>query len=284
MNNKKLRKRSLLWRHIFMMLLFTVALSFLQVESTQAQTGAPPPQEEPVITPPPGTTVVEPTFPADAPENVPPVTGEGVLAVVPETADGGVAPVNFTLDDVTNLPIVDAPATLLVPASETEDIAVAIQPLQQDSSSLPEPLPEAAPGTIQLAFSIDVYRVNSGEVIHTHQDPLILAIDLPDGVDPNSVVLLHYNELTGEYEQLPVTVDPDTGVITALIFETSPFGLAIGGGQPTFAASEAPEVVIPTGLPTTGGQSTQWLWGFMALIGMIVTGFSLWHRREREIT
>jgi len=276
-----------LWRHICMMWLFAVALSFLAVESTQAQTGAPPPAQEPVVSPPPGTTVVEPIVPAVAPENVPPVTGEGVLVVIPETVGGGVAPINFTLDDVTDSPIVDAPATLLVPASETGDVAVVIQPLQQDSSSLPEPLPEAAPGTIQLVFSIDIYDLNSSEIIHRHDPPLVFAIDLPDGVDPNSVVLLHYNEVTGEYEQLPVTVDPDTGVITALIFETSPFGLAIGAVQATSAAPEAPEVVIPTGLPTTGGQSTPWLWGFMAfmaLMSTIVTGFGLWQRREKEMS
>ncbi len=302
MDHKK--SRILRLRHyILMMALFAVTLSFLSTGSIFAQTGAPPPPEEPVISPPAGTTVVEPVVPAIPPANIPPVTGDGVLVVIPETPDGGVAPINFTLDDVTDSPIDDAAATLLVPASEDGDLAVVIQPLQQDSSGLPEPLPEAEPGTIQLVFSIDIYSAN-GDIIHVHEEPLVFALDLPDGVDPSSLVLLHYNEVTGEYERLELIVDPLTGIVSALIYETSPFGLAIEPKPTTSEAVTAPEAsetaqvaqasevaqaVVPadsstTDLSTTGTESTSQGWGLMALIGMIATGFALWYRREKEMS
>lgn len=220
-----------------------------------AQTGAPPPAEEPVITPPPGTTVVQPVFPAIPPLGVPAVTEEGLLAVLPP-AENAVAVLTLVIGDIRT--------TLIVPTDPEISIAVRIQPT---TGPLPAPLPDTINTTLST-FTLDLYNAEDGTSINSHTPPLTFGAALAPTV-VTSAVLLHFDEGADVYETILLNTDPVTGIVSSAISETSPFVLATAKAG----------VVVPNGLPNTGGSAQSPLgWGFVAVVGS--AGIVWWFRHR----
>jgi len=218
MKGKKMIHLGRFIRHVSVMLLLFGALTFLfvEVQHALAQTGAPPPPTEPVINPPAGTVVIEPIFPAIPPANIPPLVGNGTLAVIPQNDENAIALINALLSNGT-------PATLLVPASGNTDLVAKIQ--EVETAGLPAAaLPVAFTAPLKI-FEITLFDAQTGELITTHNPPLQIGIALSPGVHPEDVVLLHFSASKNEYEIIEITGDPIKGIVKAEITETSPFAL-----------------------------------------------------------
>ena len=231
MNSKKMINLGRLMRRVSVMMLLFGALTFLfiEVQHTFAQTGAPPPPTEPVILPPAGSLVIDAIFPAIPPANIPPLVGNGTLAVIPQNAENAIGLLNALLSD-------EIRTTLLVPASDTTDLIGKIQ--EVETAGLPAAALPVAFSTPLKVFQIDIFDAETGELITSHNPPLQIGIELSPGVHPEDVALLHFSASKNKYEIIDITGDPIKGIVKAEISETSPFALVSTAVSPDLAKAE----------------------------------------------
>ncbi len=200
-----------------MLLLFGILnLLLLDTQYVLAQTGAPPPPTEPVFLPPVGSLLVDPVFPAIPPANVPPLVGNGVLAVIPKNGEDALALVNVILCEKENIR-----GTLLVPASDQTDLIAKVEVVEK--SVLPAAaLPVAFTNPIKV-FEITLFNAETGELITEHVDERALqfGIGLSPGVSPTDVALVHFDALENEYDVIDITGDPIKGIVKANLNESS---------------------------------------------------------------
>ena len=230
------------YRKIAVLTIALALLLLLPITSFSQETGPPAPGE-PLITPAPGTIIVEPNYPATAPAGIDPLAGDGAIAVIPPqppTGEDVVAVVNADLGG-------GIAATLLVPVQPEDPTASIVVRIQVDDPvDIPADLPEGA-GESVMVLDIDVFLLTSDggvTLITEHDPPLTLAIQVPEGVDPTTLVILRYDEETGAYQVLETTYDPVTGSLIVTLPKTSRF---------VMVTIEPGKTIIPGGLPKTGG-------------------------------
>ena len=266
-----------------------------------AQTGPPPPDDDDddggppgpppppgiqscpeLIGPPPGTPRVDVMFPAVPPAGIPPVVGNGALALIPPATNGAVAVVEITT----------SPGHLLiaiVPADPVRELVLRIQEL--GPGDIPAPLePENIPALpptstvegVEVVFEMDLYDATTGDEILVHDPILIGGFCFNTDFAPNTPVLFRYNETSILYEIPAQIYFPASRTLRAELPETSTFVVARVSG-PAFSTAAIPTPVIPAGLPRTGG--TAGSNGLVVIVSVIVAtltltvGLALWRLR-----
>ena len=273
-----------------------------------AQTGPPPPDDDDddddddggfppgpppgvqscpaVIGPPPGTPRVDVSFPAVPPAGIPPVVGNGALALIPPATNGAVAVVEITTQPGHTF-------IAIVPADPVKELVLRIQELEQ--VDLPAPLePDNIPGFpptsnilgIEVVFEMDLYDATTGEEISAHAPILIGGFCFNTDFTPNTPVLFRFDAIATFY-RIPVQIYfPASRTLRADLPETSVFAVAIVSGRASSIAA-IPTPVIPAGLPRTGGDTVNG--GVVAMIATIfailapAAGLALWRHRAARL-
>jgi hypothetical protein len=181
-----------------------VALALLVPAAAGAQTVSPPVLLDPVIAPEPGTPTIAPDLRAAPPFNIAPVTAPtGLIAVVPASGDGAIAPVTTDIGS-------DARLTLLVPADPALPQIVRLQGL--GSASIP-PVAAAALATTGYAFTVELFDGTTGAPIRAFPRPFTAGVRLPAGTDPTVLAGVRFDEQTVTFEPLTLTTDPAANLV-----------------------------------------------------------------------
>lgn len=268
------------------------------VSVVQAQTGAPPPpapvveiggpgkeagdadQSASPMTE-PGIPIVQPVSLPVLPANMEAIPGNANGAVVRIPADdrsGAIGQITFTLGDGI-VAVLNVPAT---PQKEQLLRAVALS-----NEFLPAALPEWVNPDVAHLFEFSLFECavdcsTTGQIILQHNPPLELIIRPPDGLDPATLVLLRFDKQAGQYQVINATLH-ENGNLQFALPQTSNFVLS-SLTDPDHAPV-IPSVVVPTGLPRTGGGGNPvMLWGSLLAGGIVALlgWFFGYHRKKRS--
>jgi sortase (surface protein transpeptidase) len=142
------------------------------------------------------------TYPAVAPAGVPPVVGDGALAVLPQGGDGTPLPVTAELGN-------GWVATVLVAADPLRSIVVRLQVVSAETLAL------SPPDGTAMALSIDMFDATTGARIPTLAGPPAVGIRTPTAVDAVTVALWQLDESTRAYQQVAGSLDDSGRIISA---------------------------------------------------------------------
>jgi hypothetical protein len=275
----------------YVLIAVCVAMLMLLPASAGAQSGPPPPPDPAVCYPPAGTTVVAATYPPVPPAGIPPVVGDGALAVIPP-AQNAVAVITTALGGCRG--------TFVVPADPARSLAVRIQG-GLAVSQLPQPaLPNASGAACR--FSVDIYDAATGQHVSaslpssstttlvpgsqagavqrvqlgTPQPaaaPVISAFTaaLMPGPQADAMQMLYFDPVQKAWLVVPGSAGPAAGVHSGQIGQV---GICCVAAQPG----------VPTALPNTGG-GIDWLGWPLAtvlVVGVVVAGGFGWSRRAHR--
>ena len=190
-------------------------------------TPTPLPTATPLVRPTTVATavVLQPTqIPTFVPTPDAGVGGEVVLiptAVPSATADGVV------INAPDNAPF---PMTLLVPPPTNGQDGQLVRMQEATAVATTVPLPTGV--AVAKVVQIDVYDSATGDLIHDHIPPLVVAIQLSSAekaicaVDPSRIALLHV-ESDGSLVRIPlVSLDCNSGILVAKLFSTTDYLVA----------------------------------------------------------
>jgi sortase (surface protein transpeptidase) len=167
------------------------------------QFGAQPAGEGARVTPTVATArATGPTYPAVPPADIPPVVGDGALAVLPAGGDASPVPVTADLGN-------GWVATVLVAADPLRALAVRLQVVSAETFELPPP-----DGTA-LALTIDLYDAQRGDRLKTLASPPAVGIRTPTAVDAMTVALWRLDEPARTYQRLSETLDDSRRTLSA---------------------------------------------------------------------
>jgi hypothetical protein len=152
-----------------------------------AQSAAPPAAIESAVAVAPGTEMVEPSYPALAPENVPAFTGNGALAVVPAGPEGAVAAVSVDFGD-------GFQATAVVPADSANSLTVMLSAVELTEN--------------RVVISVEVFSTTTGAPVST---PITAGLRTPAGIDLAAFEVVYFDAASGTYQTLSTTQNPATG-------------------------------------------------------------------------
>jgi hypothetical protein len=239
--------------------------------------GATPPASIPTAAP--GVPVVPPIRAFILPAGLDPVPENvaGALARIPADArPGAISQISLVLSS-------GSAAAFNVPTDPVTERLVRVVELSADQ--LPASIPEGIKSEVIFILSFDLFEYYAGsntvgEVIHQHKQPLTLIIRPPTGIDPVTLVLLHFDPAANQYQVIPGVAYPD-GSVQFMLAQTSIFVLStlaeVGSGQTLIA----PPPVIPSGLPRTGdgSRASTFPWPLPLISAGFLIGLVLWRWR-----
>ena len=150
-------------------------------------------------------------------------------------------------------------------------------------------LPPNPPGTaIGLALTC-------GPAGATFDPPVTITYTLSEeeweGVsDPTTLQVMWYNPGTGEWQEVPATVDPATRTVTAQVSHFSIYALTWAAAAPATEATTVPAAAAPGGEETPAGSGSQQPkgsetpWALIAAGVLVVAGglAAGWYFRKKE--
>jgi LPXTG-site transpeptidase (sortase) family protein len=191
----------------------------------------------PILLPAPtGVAAPMATIPAVAPAGIPPVVGDGILAIVPAHADSVVIPVTADFGGGWR-------GTLLVPADPSTPLAVRVQVLDGASLHRPNSSPDA---DATLALSVQVYDAATGHRIDPFPSPMAFALRPPTSADFSSLAAFGLDGGGARGQPLTAVADQSTGTKTVTLYSAGQFALGpqspVAGDAPlsTTASSSLP--------------------------------------------
>ncbi|MCK9306534.1 MAG: hypothetical protein M0P17_03285, partial [Methanoculleus sp.] len=124
--------------------------------------------------------------------------------------------------------------------------------IERAAAGLPSPPPGGA-----IGFALDC-----GPAGATFDPPVTLTYTLSEGEwegidDPATLRVMWYNPGTGEWQEVPATVDPATRTVTAQVSHFSLFALTWAAASPAEATTRAPATPTPGGETPSGPDSQQ---------------------------
>jgi hypothetical protein len=228
---------------------------------------------------------------------IPPLTGNGILAHIiamppipslqPIPIPSGVinqpvAPIHFMLDGIGEADI--APSSLVVPTDKARAKVARVQSLP--ILSLPKPVVNTPESVLGMPVGSNVTRLlhfldlkiffEDGEELHGHNPELVLAICIPGDYNPDTPVLLRYDETLQLYVAPPQIYNYFTRCLVGYLHQTSKFVVVtISGELPALTGPGGNRLigpVIPAGLPRTGelpvAADPTRIWQILALVGL----------------
>lgn len=214
------------------LVLFVGLIGVLLLAGCQSPTAVPPPATSPtasVAAAAPTVVTALPTFVTVAPAGIPPVVGEGLLAVVPRGASSSISPATASLGQGWT-------ATAFVRPDADRDLAVRLQVVER-----PNRADRAADAAV--AFELQLFDAGTGQSLSGR--PVTLGVRPPSGVD--LARLVPYQSIGTDEQQLPWSVPPDADAVlfsgatgTVVVVATAP-----PSGQQAAAATSAPLVRAP---------------------------------------
>jgi LPXTG-site transpeptidase (sortase) family protein len=199
------------------------------------------------------------TIPAVAPAGIPPVVGDGVLAVVPSSASGAVTPVTADLGGGWR-------GTLLVQTDRYVNLAVRVQVLDVASQTHVD----ISPGADSiLRLSVQVFDAENGRLLDPFPSPIAFGLRPPVPAEVSSIVMFGLDEGAVQLQPMIAQVNSDTGTLTVQLDRSTRFalgrnlrsarGLATVAPVSLVTESAATSVSGPIGSttsPTTAGTET----------------------------
>lgn len=189
-----------------------------------------------------------PAYPAVPPAGVPPVVGQGALAVLPTSTDGAPMPVTAELGS-------GWLATMLVCSDPVHSLAVRVQVVPAEVVS---PLP---PADTALVLTIDIFDAETGAKLAAASTAPALGVRPPPVVDPATLVMWQLDPTTRAYRPLAASVDEprralsawlpnDTSLVVALSIRPS----ATGHGNTVASSAVGASTPVTWSVPVPASQ------------------------------
>jgi LPXTG-site transpeptidase (sortase) family protein len=168
-------------------------------------------------------------YPSVPPAGIPPVVGEGALAVLPSGGDGGPLPVSADLGS-------GWLATVLVATDPTRSIAVRLQVVAPEVTDL------RPPESTAFVLTIDLYDAQSGAALVPASVPPAVGIRPPATVNVATVAMWRLDAPSRVYQPLPSILDGDGRVLSAWLPGDASTAVAVA--MPALRAQSAPSPTL----------------------------------------
>lgn len=144
--------------------------------------------------------------------NVDPVVTEGVIIDIPYNYSPSESEETVTLED-------ESGVTMTLPESESENMQLKVVVTNGETERYAvEKVVQIDENKIQ---TFDVSLLKNGEpYVYNGQFESVISLPIPGGWDINRLVLYYYNDVTGEVESVPFSVDIENSMVT---FNTTHF-------------------------------------------------------------
>jgi len=181
-------------------------------------------------------------YPSVPPAGIPPVVGDGALAVLPSGGDGSPLPVSADLGSGWR-------ATVLVATDPTRSIAVRLQVVAPEATDL------RPPESTAFVLTVDLFDAQSGAALAPASVPPAVGIRPPAAVDAATVAIWRLDTPSRTYQPLPSTLDGNGQVLSAWLPGDASSAVAVA--MPPLRAQAVPSptlalaVAAPSASPPT---------------------------------